>query len=122
MIADLVAELRAHRSRQWSLARLRPEALVFATSSGLSVERTDVLRAVYTAGDAAKLNPPGLPKVGCHSLRHFCAGLLLSARVPVPRAAAVLRHAHTRTLLATYAGLEESERAELRSDLEAAFR
>jgi hypothetical protein len=33
-----------------------------------------------------------------------------------------LRHANTRTLLATYAGLVESERAELRSDLEAAFR
>ena len=47
-------------------------------------------------------------KVGCHDLRHSCAALLLAAGVPATRAAAVLRHTNTRTLLIVYAGLVES--------------
>jgi hypothetical protein len=37
------------------------------------------------------------------------------------RVAEILRHGETRTLLRTYAGLVESQRPELRGDLEAAF-
>ena len=83
--------------------------------------RKNVLRAIYAAGDAAGLNPKDKPKVGCHSLRHSCAALLLAARVPVPRVAEILRHGDTRTLLTTYTGLVESQRGELLGDLEAAF-
>jgi hypothetical protein len=54
--------------------------------------------------------------------REQLAGLLLAAGVPAPRAAAVLRHANTRTLLTVYARLVESQRGDLRTDLEAAFR
>ena len=124
LIADLVAELRAHRSRvaERSLARVRSDALVFSTRTGLPHHRKNALRAIYAAGDAAKLNPKGGKRVGCHDLRHSCAGLLLAAGVPAPRAAAILRHADTRTLLTVYAGLVESQRADLREDLEAAFR
>ncbi len=94
---------------------------MFQTANGFRHHRENVLRAIYTAGDAAKLNPKGKPRVGCHSLRHSCAGLLLAARVPAPRVAEILRHGDTRTLLTTYAGLVESQRPELRGDLEAAF-
>jgi integrase len=123
LIADLVTELRAHRSRvaTVSLARVRPDALVFSTCNNRPHHRKNVLRAIYVAGDAAKLNAPGGKRVGCHDLRHSCAGLLLAAGVPAPRAAAVLRHADTRTLLTVYAGLVESQRANLRDDLELAF-
>jgi hypothetical protein len=38
-----------------------------------------------------------------------------------PTVAAVLRHADTRTTLTTYAGLVETDRAELRRDLDVAF-
>jgi len=121
MIGALVAELRTHRSRQ-PLTRRKPDALVFQTCNGKRQDRKDILRAIYAAGDAAKLNPKGSKKVVCHDLRHSCAGLLLAAGVPVTHAAAVLRHTNTRTLLIVYAGLVESERAALREDLEAAFR
>lgn len=121
MTNDLVAQLRAHRSRQPTLDRLGADALVFATSSGKRQHRRNVLRALYAAGKAAALNAPGRKKIGCHDLRHSCAGLLLAARVPAPKVAAILRHANTRTTLTVYAGIVESERAELRSDLEAAL-
>ena len=123
LIADLVTELRAHRSRvaSVSLARVKPDALVFGTSTGAKQWNRNVLRALYVAGDAAKLNPKGAERVSCHDLRHSCAGLMLAAGVPPTRAAAVLRHANTRTLLTVYAGLVESQRADLRTDLEAAF-
>lgn len=57
-----------------------------------------------------------------HDLRHSCAGLLFAAGVPVPKVAAILRHASPRITLTVYAGLVESQRAELRDDLEAALR
>ncbi len=56
------------------------------------------------------------------NLRHSCAGPLLAAGVAAPKVAAVLRHADTRTTLTVYAGLVESQRADLRDDLEAALR
>ena len=123
LIADLVAELRTHCSRvaERSLARVRPDALVFSTRTGLPHHRKNALRAIYAAGDAAKLNPPGRPKVGCHSLRHSCAGLLLAAGVSAPRVAAILRHADARTTLSFCAGVIESQRGDLRDDLEAAL-
>ena len=121
MIGLLVAELKRHRSLQSSLARLRSDALVFQTSNQRPLDRKDVLRSIYAAGDAAGLNPKGAKKVGCHDLRHSCAGLLLAAGVPAPRTAAVMRHANTRTLLIVYAGLVESQQSQLRDDLEIAF-
>jgi integrase len=83
--------------------------------------RRNVLRAVYRAADNAGLNPEALEKVGCHDLRHSCAGLLFAAGMSAPTVAAVLRHADTRTTLTTYAGLVETNRAELRRDLDVAF-
>jgi integrase len=57
LTADLVAERRAHRRRAGakSLPNVRAEALVF------SHDRRKVSRAVYAAGDRAKLNPDGAP-------------------------------------------------------------
>ena len=119
MTDALTAELRAHRSRFPGVR----DALVFPTCNGKPQHRKNVLRAIYLAGDRAKLNPKGGgKKVGCHDLRHSCAGLLLSAGVPAPKVAAILRHADARITMTVYAGLVESQRAELRDDLEAAFR
>ncbi len=124
LVGDLAHELRAHRSREAErgLDRVRPEALVFQTRSGLPHRRRNVLRAVYLAGDRAGLNPDGVPKVGLHSLRHSTAALLLAAGVPLPKVSEILRHANVGITASTYAGLLESQRAELRADLEAALR
>jgi hypothetical protein len=47
--------------------------------------------------------------------------LLLAAGVPVPKVAAVLRHTDARVTLMVYAGLVESQRSDLRIDLETAL-
>jgi hypothetical protein len=48
-------------------------------------------------------------------------GLAARRRRPGPKVAAVLRHADARVTLMVYAGLVESQRSELRADLEAAL-
>lgn len=95
---------------------------MFQTSNGTAHHRNNLGRALRSAGTAAGLNAEGVKKVAPYDLRHSCAGLLLAARVPVPRVAAILRHSDVRTLLTVYAGVVEAERAELRGDLEAALR
>jgi integrase len=118
MIAPLKAVLLAHRKRHSGVG----EALVFRTRNGQRLDRKDVLRSIYTAGDAAGLNPKGVRKVGCHSLRHSCASVLFAAGLPPTKIAAVLRHSTPRVTLMVYAGLADGDRAGLRDDLEAAFR
>ena len=76
---------------------------------------------MYAAGDAAGINPEGVEKVGLHDLRHSCAGLLFAANIPAPKVAAILRHSDVRVTLTTYAGLVETDRADLRGDLESAL-
>jgi len=117
MIEPLATELRAHRSR---LAG-RGLYLTKANALEFTQDRRNVLRAVYQAGDDAGLNPDGVERIGCHDLRHSCAGLLFAAGRSAPTVAAVLRHADTRTTLTTYAGLVETNRSELRQDLDVAF-
>lgn len=118
MTSDLAAELRAHRGRRPGVG----EALVFRTADGGPHTRRGAARAIELAGHAVGLNPEGAKPVAPHDLRHSCAGLLLAAGVPAPKVAAVLRHADARVTLTVYAGLVESQRVELRDDLEAALR
>jgi integrase len=118
MTSALVAELEEHLRRQPGVG----EALLFRTAAGKPRTRHAVGNAVRTAGNRAGLNPDGVKPVAPHDLRHSCAGLMFAAGVPVPKVAAILRHASPRITLTVYAGLVESQRAELRGDLEAAFR
>jgi integrase len=117
VIEPRAVELRRHRSRLAAkgLHLTRSDTFVFTQ------QRRNVLRAVYRAGEAAGLNPEGIERIGCHDLRHSCAGLLFAAGMSPPTVAAILRHADTRTTLTNYAGLVESDRADLRRDLDAAF-
>jgi integrase len=75
MTSDLVAELQAHRARRPGVGSV----FVFRTATGRPQNRSNVARAIRTAGSAAKLNPPGKKTVAPHDLRHSCAGLLLAA-------------------------------------------
>ena len=123
MIPELVAEMQAQRRRALAagFARGAADALVFVTATGNPQHRKNALRAVHAAGDAAGLNPEGAEKVGLHDLRHSCAGLLLAAGIPMSKVAAILRHADARVTATTYAGLVESERAQLGTDLASAW-
>lgn len=118
IIAPLKAALLDYRKRHPGVGA----TLVFRTRNGMRLDRKDVLRSIYTAGDAAGLNPDGVRKVGCHSLRHSCASVLFAAGLPPTKVAAVLRHSTPRVTLMVYAGLADADRAGLLDDLEAAFR
>jgi integrase len=123
LLPRLAAELRAHRSRVagQSLARVRPDALVFTTSRGRPHGRRNVLRAVHAAGNAAGLNGKGRQPVGVHDLRHSFVAVALAAGLTLPEAAALARHSSPRTTAALYAGLTEDARAGLGAKLAGAF-
>ena len=95
MVADLAAELRAHRSRQASLnlARVRADELVIQTRPGRAQNRRNALRAMTVAADCAGLSPEGTQLVGNQDLRHSCAGLSFAAGVPPTKIMSILRHA-----------------------------
>jgi integrase len=123
LLPTLAAELRAHRSRvaSQSLDRVRPDALVFATSRGRPHGRRNVLRAVYAAGDAAGLNGDGRERVGVHDLRHSFVAVALAAGLTLPEAAALARHANPGVTAKVYAGLTDQARAGLGAKLKEAF-
>jgi integrase len=123
MLPALAAELRAHRGRVagQSLARVRPDELVFTTATGKPQSHRNVLRAVHGAGDAAGLNPNGIERAGVHDLRHSFVALTLAAGMTLPEAAALARHANPRVTATVYAGLTEESREQLRSKLLVAF-
>ena len=73
-------------------------------------------------GEPSDTDMDGVQKVGVHSLRHSTAALLLAAGVPLPKVSEIMRHANVGITASTYAGLLESQRAELKADLEAALR
>jgi integrase len=113
----LKKELKAHRKKLAAAGFQR----VAAGAPLFTQDRRNTLRAIYKAGDDAGLNPEGSERVGCHDLRHSCAGLLFAAGVSAPTVASVLRHSDTRVTLTTYAGLVETDRADLRRDLDSAL-
>ena len=123
MLSVLAEELRAHRSRVAgrSLARVRPDALVFTTSRGKPHGRRNVLRAVYAAGDTAGLNGDGREPVGVRDLRHSFVAAGLAAGLTLPEVAALARHANPRVTATVYAGLTAENRDQLGAKLAAAF-
>jgi integrase len=123
MLPALAAELRAHRSRVAAedLRRVHRTALVFTTARGRRQSARNALRAVYAAGNAAKLNGKNREPIGVHDLRHSCIAIALAAGFTLPEAAAVARHANPRVTATTYAGLTEQSREQIAAKLAKAF-
>jgi integrase len=123
ILPALADELRAHHFRvaTQTASLSSPDALVFTTSRDKPHGRRNVLRAVYTAGDAAGLNGNGRQRVGVHDLRHSFVAIALAGGLTLPEAAALARHANPRITAAVYAGLTETARAGLGKRLAAAF-
>ena len=112
LLPALARELRDHRSRQAGvdLRRIHADALVFQTSRGKPQSRRNALRAVHTAGDAARLNGDGRQPVGLHDLRHSFVALALASSVSLAEVAALARHANAKVTAAVYAGLADGGR------------
>ena len=87
--------------------RIAPDALIFSTRSGKPISRRNVLRAVQTAGDGAKLNPEGAEKIGCHDLRHSMAANALALGPSMTDTARLLRHANPQVTATVYADLTD---------------
>jgi integrase len=110
LLPALAGELRAHRERQAALGfdRIRPDSLVFQSSSGRPLHRRNILRAVQTAAGHAGLNGAGREPVGCHDLRHSCAAFAFSLRMSPVEVARLLRHSDPAITLSVYAGLDDA--------------
>jgi integrase len=119
LLRRLAAELRAHRARQATLGfeRVKPEARVFATRSGRSPSRRNVLRAVQNAATAAGLNAEGLPPVGLQDLRHSLAASAFALGLTAPEVARLLRHASTQVTLSVYSGISDKAASALGTKL-----
>jgi integrase len=112
MLPALMSELRAHRSRHAAkgLSRISTSAFVFTTATGRAQSPRNVLRAVYAAGDALKLNTGDREPIGVHDLRHSFIAVALASGVSMPEAAALARHATPRVTAERYAGLVDNGR------------
>jgi integrase len=70
---------------------------------------------------ARRLNGGGREPVGVHDLRHSFVAVALAARLTLPEAAALARHANPRVAATVYAGLTDAPRAGLEAKLAEAF-
>lgn len=99
---DLVAILRAHRTRQTE-RRLaagpvwQDDGLAFTEDDGSLIHPNRASTQFTKAADAA-----GLPPVGIHGCRHTHATMLLRAGVPVPAVAQRLGHENAAITLSVY--------------------
>ena len=123
MLPALALELRRHRRAQArrNLTLVSRDALVFTTATGKPQNHRNALRAVHEAGDRAKLNSGGRPRVGPHDLRHSFVALALASGLTLPEASALARHANPRITAMAYAGLTDEARAGLGAKLVAAL-
>ena len=95
----LLVILREHRdriARRHGLGALAADRLVFVTRSGRSPGRRNVLRAVQNAAEKLGIEGADGQPLGCHDLRHSCAGLLRDAGLSDGEISLVLRHATAR--------------------------
>jgi integrase len=118
ILPALRRELLAHRQdmADTNIASLGPDRFVFMKTTGHKLNRgkphgpREVYAAVRKAGDKAGLNPPGLPPVGLHDLRHSFVALALEHGATLPEAAELARHSNPQTTLSVYAGLTKDGR------------
>ena len=102
----------------------RPDAYVFATSSGTPFNRNNVAkRGLDNAADAAGLNGDDVLKLGFHDLRHIFASHLIRAGVDPVRASRQLGHARPSITLDIYAHEFEHARGldDVRDSIDTAF-
>jgi integrase len=93
-----------------NLALVRPDALVFVSRTGRPLHRGHTLESLRLACAAAKLDPPGLPPVGFHDLRHTAIALAIKSGAPINEVSEFARHANPAVTLVVYAGLAKDSR------------
>jgi integrase len=111
LLPRLAAELKALKEREArrGFARVRPDSLIFQTSTGRPQSRRNALRALHAAGDAAELNE-GREPVGLHDLRHSYIAIAIAAGASIAEVASLARHANAKVTLQMYAGLMDDGR------------
>lgn len=102
----------------------RADGYVFCTATGGPFYSRNVSeRGIGKAADRAGLNPEGLPRLGCHDLRHTFASHLIRAGADVVSVSGQLGHARASITLDIYSHEFEKVRngAVLRQQLALAF-
>jgi integrase len=78
--------------------------------------------AFVKAADAAGLNPPGVPKISPHDLRHTCVALALHYGATIVETRELARHSDVTTTMSVYAGLmKDGKGAAVRKMLDSGF-
>jgi integrase len=95
---------------QRNLMLVRPDAFVFVKESGKPLPQRDIYRTVRSASDRAGLNPPGLPPVSPHDLRHTAIALAIQSGAPITEVCEFARHSNPDITLRIYAGLAKDAR------------
>jgi integrase len=121
LLPALRRELLAHR--QWmagqGIALIHDDRFVFVKTLrpgcggrdlGKPYTESAVAQAIKKVGDKAGLNPPGLPNVTLHDLRHSFVALAIENGATLPEAAELARHSNPQTTLRVYAGLTKDGR------------
>lgn len=106
------AVLKQHRETRLELGHARPESYVFGTKDGKPLGQRNATRAIYTAGDSAKLNPEkdedgryqGEP-VGWHDLRHTAISRWIHHGLTVKEVQAMAGHSSAAFTLSVYGHL-----------------
>lgn len=121
MLPALARELQAHRERQGrrSFALIRPDELLFQTTSGTSPGRRNALRALQRAAESAGLVGEGEEPVGLHDLRHSLAANAFQLGLTPVEVSKLLRHANPKVTLGIYAGITDNAAAQIRERLTA---
>lgn len=103
LLPALARELQAHRvraGRRFGFGAIGPDALLFATPSGVSPGRRNVHRAIARASEKA-----GIGHVGPHDLRRTFVSQAVGSGMDIERVRRLARHTTIRTT-ALYVGSE----------------
>ncbi len=119
LLVPLARELAEHRQRQAALGfdRIKPEALIFQTATGLSPGRRNAYRAISWAARRAGLQPKGAEPVSPHDLRHSMASAAFGLGLSPVEVSHLLRHASPAVTMSVYSALTNDQAQALGSRL-----
>lgn len=104
LLPRLRAALTTHRAAAFAHGLARPEDFVFATEAGTSMYYRNVATGgLDTAAKRAGLNPPGMPKLTMHDLRHTFISRLIAGGLDVVHVQRQAGHAKPSITLDKYA-------------------
>jgi integrase len=117
LVPELATLLKAHKAQAFAEGHAKADDLVYATHDGKPLSQRNATRALRLAGDAAGLNPVGVPPVSWHDLRHTAISRLIAAGLDVVQVQRQAGHSRPSVTLDIYS--HEFQRANRSDDVRA---